>query len=202
MENRNYSESIHRGLENEGLARLTGAHRYSESNRRSGESDPSSAWLDFCEAVSGMLSQHQSGRYGHRHEESGYDRLLGRYRGQPRTSTGRFRRADTHHLDAIKEEISADLAEAWDMPQIAKRAVREAAELIEALERGEDFEAVKEFAELCILMKAVMEEISPEVVEEAECEAIEYWEKKVSQGKSRIGREEDSEEMRRMHHRR
>lgn len=201
MENRNYSESIHRGAESEGLSRLMGASRYSGGNsRKAEESDPASAWLDFCEAVSAMLSQNQSGRYGH--AESGYDRLMGRYRGQPRTSTGKFRKADTHHLDAIKEEISADLAEAWDMPQIAKRAVREGAELIEALERGEDFEAVKEFTELCILMKAVMEEISPEVVEEAECEAIEYWEKKVSQNKSRIGREEDSEEMRRMHRRR
>lgn len=201
METSFYSEDYRRGSDDNGMMQALGMTRYGR-NRKAGEMESGEAWMTFGEILSMLLDQSKS-RYGHR-RESEADRLLGRYRGQPRTSTGRFRKADTHHLDAIKEEISADLAEAWDMPQIAKRAVREGAELIEALERGEDFEAVKEFAELCILMKAVMEEISPEVVEEAEMEAIEYWEKKTKGDKvSFTGLGETSNDyMRRMHRRR
>ena len=62
---------------------------------------------------------------------------------------------------------------------LIEKAIKEASEFIQRATDGDEYEMFKEFAELCILMKAVAE-FMPEELEEKACEkALEYYSRKV-----------------------
>ena len=105
----------------------------------------------------------------------------GYYRGQPRTASGRFRRMRyAAEYESRKDEVAEALAEEWRPEDLAECAVKEASELIKAAAEKKNFEMFKEFAELCIIMKA-LGEFLPEGIEDAATEeAITYYERKTS----------------------
>jgi hypothetical protein len=113
------------------------------------------------------------------------------YRGQPRTASGRFRRM---HFAAEyanrKEEVAEALAEEWKPEDLAECAVKEASELIKAATEKKHFEMFKEFAELCIIMKALAEFLPEGIDEAATEEAITYYERKTGHHRSRNAFEE------------
>lgn len=103
-----------------------------------------------------------------------------RYRGQPRTSSGRFKKVRYGHdvTEMDKEEIGATLAHMHSQEWMIEKAIEEASEFIKAATKRDEYEMFKEFCELCVLMKGVAEFV-PEELEEQACEkALEYYAKK------------------------
>lgn len=126
-----------------------------------------------------------SSRYG---RYSGDNESM-RYRGQPRTSTGRFKRARYGHemeeIEECKEVVGAMLAETKGKDWLIQKAIKEAGEFIEAASDRDEYEMFKEFAELCILMKGVGGLIPEDLEEEAYRKALEYYSKKSEKMHSR-----------------
>lgn len=108
------------------------------------------------------------------------DEARARYRGQPRTSSGRFKRVRySHDEDCRKEDIGEALAEMFGYDYLVEKAIKEASELVTAAAQGKNYEMTKEFSELCIIMKGLAS-LMPEEVEEEACEeAADYYEKKL-----------------------
>jgi hypothetical protein len=102
-----------------------------------------------------------------------------RYRGQPRTASGRFRRMRFgHDCEAVKERIGAELAENHGKEWLIDKAVKEAGEFVKAAADGDEYQMFREFCELCIVMKGVAEFIPAELEEQACEKALEYYAKK------------------------
>jgi hypothetical protein len=140
-------------------------------NRRSYRSDASTPWEMFAEF---------SGTINSRHPEHGVDHSF--YRGQPRTSTGRFRRSmmrRSHEFESEKKRIAGMLAEQCDPEILLDKAIKEAGEFVTYAASGKPFEAMKEFAELAILVCAISEHLPEELTEAAEMEALDYYSNKV-----------------------
>lgn len=108
------------------------------------------------------------------------DERMARYRGQPRTSSGRFKSVRRSvDAESRKEDIGAALAEMFGYDYLVEKAIKEASELVTAASQGKNYEMTKEFAELCIIMKGLAS-LMPEEVEEEACEeAAEYYENKL-----------------------
>lgn len=116
------------------------------------------------------------------HDTSGYNWQKPehiRYRGQPRTASGRFRRMRYgHDCESVKERIGGELAESHGKEWLIEKATKEAGEFIKAAADRDEYQMFREFAELCIVMKGVAEFL-PEELEEQACEkALEYYSKK------------------------
>ena len=121
-------------------------------------------------------------RYGN--ESHGYSR----FRGQPRTASGRFKRMRfSQELEREKEMLAPELAEAYGFDELKECAIKEASELIKAATVGDEYAMFKEFGELCVIMKALEEEAPEGLPESAAEEAVEYYSRKVEH--SRCGRE-------------
>ncbi|MBQ4314599.1 MAG: hypothetical protein IJC21_04060 [Lentisphaeria bacterium] len=129
-----------------------------------------------------------SARYGRYGRYSG-DRETMRYRNQPRTSTGRFKRVRFGHgmedIEECKEMVGGMLAETKGKDWLIQKAIKEAGEFIEAASDRDEYEMFKEFAELCILMKGIGELIPEDLEEEACRKALEYYSKKTETMNSR-----------------
>lgn len=103
-----------------------------------------------------------------------------RYRGQPRTATGRFKRMRfSHELEREKEMLAPELAEAYGYDELKECAIKEASELIKAATEGDEYAMFKEFGELCVIMKALEEDAPEGLPESAAEEAVEYYSRKV-----------------------
>lgn len=101
------------------------------------------------------------------------------YRGQPRTASGRFRRMRfAAEYESRKDEVAEALAEEWNPEDLTECAIKEASELIKAATEKKHFEMFKEFAELCVIMKALSEFLPDGIEEAATEEAITYYERK------------------------
>lgn len=116
------------------------------------------------------------------HDTSGYDGWHHpehvRYRGQPRTASGRFKSRYGHDCEHVKERIGCELAETHGKEWLIEKATKEAGEFIKAAADRDEYQMFREFAELCIVMKGVAEFI-PEELEEQACEkALEYYSRK------------------------
>ena len=110
------------------------------------------------------------------------------YRGQPRTASGRFKRMRfSQEMEHEKEKIAPELAEMYGFDHLKECAIKEASELIKAATEGDEYAMFKEFAELCVIMKALEEEMPEGLPESAGVEAIEYYKRKI--GHSRFGHE-------------
>lgn len=156
--------------------------------RRSGE-----AWNALAEFAKRFMDEYypeESEEMMRRSNEYGmYRGMLGgmnhermRYRGQPRTSSGRFKRVrfgHEHDCESMKEKIGCALSESYDQDWLIEKAIKEASEFIQCAAEGDEYEMFKEFAELCILMKAVAEFMPEELEEKACSKALEYYAKKV-----------------------
>lgn len=136
----------------------------------------------------------------------GDDREMSRYRGQPRTSSGRFKRmrfSETFSDD--KERLAGMIADECEPEEIIEKVIKEASEVITAASSEKIYDMFKEFAELAILICAFAENLPEEMVNAAGDEAIEYWQRKFAH-RSRYGHSsmrysdgDYSEEMRRMY---
>ena len=133
--------------------------------------DASGPWEMFAE-FSGTLDNR-------RHDHS-------YYRGQPRTASGRFRRMMRYsrEFEDGKEKVAGELSEIYEPQELLEKAVKEASEFITYATSGKPFEAMKEFAELAILVCAISEHLPEDVTAAAEEEALEYYERKVERGGS------------------
>jgi hypothetical protein len=155
--------------------------------RRSGE-----AWNALAEFAKRFMDEYypdeaeemmrRSNEYGMHRDILGripYEKM--RYRGQPRTAGGRFKRVrfgHEHDCEGMKEKVGSMLAETYEQDWLIEKAIKEASEFIKCATEGDEYEMFKEFAELCILMKAVAE-FMPEELEEKACEkALEYYARK------------------------
>lgn len=127
------------------------------------------------------------GRYGDefgRYEDRMPENSYARYRGQPRTASGRFKRVRYSHgrendpLMRDGSQIGMMLASGHDQDWLIEKAIGEASEFIHAATKRDEYEMFKEFCELCILMKGVGEYV-PEELESQACEkALEYYARK------------------------
>lgn len=145
--------------------------------RRMYRSDASSPWEMFAE-FSGTLNNRRS------HTDDDWEDHA-YYRGQPRTASGRFRRMMrySHEFEEGKKRVAGELAEICQPDELLEKAIKEAGEFITYAASGKAFEAMKEFAELAILVCAVAEYLPEDVTEAAEMEALEYYERKVEHGR-------------------
>jgi len=110
------------------------------------------------------------------------DREHSFYRGQPRTSSGRYRRSmmrRSHEFDLRKREIAELLAEKYEPEELLDKAIKEAGEFVTYAASGKPYEAMKEFAELALLVCAISDFLPEELTEGAEMEALDYYERKV-----------------------
>lgn len=108
-------------------------------------------------------------------------RERGRYRGQPRTSSGRFKRVRfgrERDCEMEKEEVGAALAHSHGREWMIEKAIEEASEFITAATKDDEYKMFKEFCELCVLMKGVAEFVPAEIEERACEKALEYYSRK------------------------
>ena len=142
--------------------------------RRSHMDDASGPWEMFAEFSGTLNNRRSSGDW----EDHSY------YRGQPRTASGRFRRMmrSSREFESGKEKIAGELSEIYEPQELLEKAVKEASEFITYATSGKPFEAMKEYAELAILVCAISEHLPEDVTEAAEMEALEYYERKVERG--------------------
>lgn len=154
----------------------------SYSSRRPGE-----AWTALAEFAKRFMEDYYPEEHMRRVSEwDRYDNEFARYRGQPRTRTGRFKKMrymrrgrECHEdIEQCKEMVGGMLAETYGEDWIIEKAIKEASEFIEAAVKGDDYEMFKEFAELCILMKGAAEFIPEDLEEEACRKALEYYARK------------------------
>ena len=126
----------------------------------------------------GNMTENFAGSVRYGNDPGGYS--YSRYSGQPRTASGRFRRMRfSHEMEREKEELAPMLAHSFGYDELKDKAIKEASEIIKAATECDEYAMLKEFAELCIVMKAFAE-ILPEGMEEAAVEeAIEYYSHKV-----------------------
>lgn len=163
----NYSEGMTSPVhytDGEAMIRYDAPHDYGAKLNRYSHAGNESPWMVVAEIFGGM---------GGRGEMS-------RYRGQPRTSTGRFksmRFADTFEPD--KERLASMIAEEYEPEEIIEKVVKEASEVITAASSEKIYDMFKEFAELAIVMCAFAEHLPEEMVNAAGEEALEYWHRKV-----------------------
>lgn len=163
-----YNESMHGGNEAVGMT------RYGDSTMRTAHEgnnwDGAGEMLDRFKADG--IEMH---RYGN--EPGGHS--YSRYRGQPRTASGRFRRMRfSHELEKEKEELAPVLAEMYGYDHLKDCAIKEASEVIKAATEGDEYAMLKEFSELCVIMKAFAELIPEDIEERAAEEAVEYYSRK------------------------
>lgn len=164
----NYSEGMTSPVhytEGESMIRYDAPHDYGAKLNRYSHAGNESPWMVVAEIFGGM---------GSRGGE------MSRYRGQPRTSTGKFksmRFADTFEPD--KERLASMIAEEYEPEEIIEKVVKEASEVITAASSEKIYDMFKEFAELAIVMCAFAEHLPEEMVNAAGEEALEYWHRKV-----------------------
>jgi phosphoribosyl-ATP pyrophosphohydrolase len=177
-------------VESGDMVRYDAPHEYGMKHNRYSRADGESPWMVVAEIFGGM------GKHGE----------MSRYRGQPRTSSGRFKRmrfAETFETD--KEQLAAMIAEEYEPEEIAEKIVKEASEVITAASSEKIYDMFKEFAELAIVMCAFAEHLPEEMVNAAGEEALEYWQRKVGHsaryghGMMRYSDGDYHEEMRRMY---
>ena len=105
-----------------------------------------------------------------------------RYRGQPRTSTGRFKSMRYSHeheaCEMDKREIGSMLAHTHGRDWMIEKAIKEASEFIAAASKEDEYEMFKEFCELCVIMKGFAEFVPAELEEQACEKALAYYAKK------------------------
>lgn len=152
-------------------------------HHRSRRSDASTPWEMFAEF---------SGTINNRRSESDWnegEHMF--YRGQPRTASGRYRRMmrRSRQFEENKEHIADMLAEQCDPESLLDKAIKEAGEFVTYAASGKPFEAMKEFAELAILVCAISEHLPEDLTEAAEMEALDYYERKIEH--SRYGHSMD-----------
>lgn len=144
---------------------------YGHSRR---EHDAATPWEMYAEFA---------GTINNRRMDDGYeDKEHSFYRGQPRTASGKFRRSMmrySHEFEEGKERVAGMLAEECEPEELLDKAIKEAGEFVTYAISGKPFEAMKEFAELAILVCAIAEHLPEELTEAAEMEALEYYERKV-----------------------
>lgn len=170
MEN-SYNESMHNGGE------MGGMTRYHHNSMRAAHENN---WDGPAEMVDRFRADGiDMNRYG---GERSF------YRGQPRTASGRFKRMRfSQEMEHEKEMIAPELAEMYGFDNLKECAIKEASELIKAATEGDEYAMFKEFAELCVIMKALEEEMPEGLPESAGVEAVEYYKRKI--GHSRFGHE-------------
>lgn len=163
-----YSENIHGENEAVGMTRYNNSMRAAhENNRWDGPAD----MLDRFNADGVDLS-----RYGN--EPGGHS--FSRYRGQPRTASGRFKRMRfSQEMEHEKEQLAPVLAEVYGYDHLKECAIKEASELIKAATEGDEYTMVKEFSELCVIMKAFSELLPESIEERAGEEAVNYYKRKM-----------------------
>lgn len=163
----NYNEGSTNGMStggsgsgNNGMMRYGGRSRHS-----SAEEGP---WEVVAEMIAPFINRYD------KDEEARYSRR------QPRTSTGRFKRMRfSREMEDDKEEIASMLAREYGREELLDKAIKEASELIKCASENKEYEVLREFSELCIVVKAFAEFL-PEDLEEQACEeAVEYYERKV-----------------------
>ena len=167
---------------------------YREDIARIGhEYAPGEKWNAFAEFMRRLVEEY----YPEEHHRRSYRRSDGgnmfyeredmipghehsRYRGQPRTSSGRFKSRYGRHSDieSGKEEVGAMLAHTHGREWIIEKAIKEASEFIQAATKEDEYEMFKEFSELCILMQGAAEFIPADLEEEACRKALEYYSRK------------------------
>lgn len=171
----NYSEGMTSPVhytDGEAMIRYDAPHDYGAKLNRYSHAGNESPWMVVAEIFGGM-----GGRGGE----------MSRYRGQPRTSTGRFksmRYADT--FESEKEHLAATIAEECEPEELLEKIIKESSEVITAASSEKIYDVFKEFAELAILICAFAEHLPDEMVNAAGDEALEYWERKFTH-KSRRG---------------
>lgn len=146
--------------------------------RRSGE-----AWNALAEFAKMFMDEYYPDDENVRRSYNRYEHAphYSRYRGQPRTASGRFKRVSFGHenpCEMEKEEIGAALAHSHGQEWLVEKAIEEASEFIKAATKRDEYEMFKEFCELCVLMKGVAELIPEDLEEQACAKALEYYSKK------------------------
>ena len=136
------------------------------SNRRARHSGEEGPWEVIAEMVAPFINHYDG-------EDVRYSR------NQPRTSTGRFKRMRySHELEGEKEEVAMQLAREFGREELLDKAIKEASELIKCASENKTYEVLREFSELCIVVKAFAEFV-PEDLEEQACEeALDYYARK------------------------
>lgn len=109
-------------------------------------------------------------RFEHEYESGDYPERGGSYRHQ---SYGYARHSSDQQLDEAKEKIGEALGRRLDENELKCLIVKEAASLIKKLSECEDYEALKEFNELCLAMKGYAYALPEELEIQAKHEAIE-----------------------------
>lgn len=151
-------------VESGDMVRYDAPHEYGMKHNRYSHAAGESPWMVVAEIFGGM------GKHGE----------MSRYRSQPRTSTGRFKRmrfAETFETD--KEHLAVMIAEEYEPEEIAEKIVKEASEVITAASSEKIYDMFKEFAELAIVICAFAEHLPEDMVNAAGEEALEYWSRKV-----------------------
>lgn len=110
---------------------------------------------------------------GNREDNSDYD--YERYSGRDDSSyrsRRRSRYASEERIHEAKERIGQVVGRELDDEEIKCLIIKEAASLIKKISECEDYEALKEFNELCMAMKGYAENLPEELEEQAKEEAI------------------------------
>ena len=162
--NPNNLDSSNRSGNDGGMMRYGNSAMGSRRVRHAGEEGP---WEVIAEMVAPFIDRYDG-------EDVRYSR------NQPRTSTGRFKRMRyAHELEGEKEEVAMQLAREFEREELLDKAIKEASELIKCASENKPYEVLREFSELCIVVKAFAEFV-PEDLEEQACEeALDYYARKV-----------------------
>lgn len=161
--NENSTGSMNNGGSNRGSNDMM---RYSGRLRHSSEGE--GPWEVVAEMIAPFINRYD------RDEEARYSRR------EPRTSTGRFKQMRfSREMESDKDEVAAMLAREYGREELLDKAIKEASELIKCASENKEYEVLREFSELCIVVKAFAEFV-PEDLEEQACEeAVEYYGRKV-----------------------
>ena len=158
--------------------------RVGDSGHRSHAKHSGEAWnalADFAKKFMDEYYPEDEEMHRSYHRYAGDEIEHERYRGQPRTSSGRFKRMRYSHerdCEMDKEEIGSMLAHTHGREWMIEKAIKEASEFIAAASKEDEYEMFKEFCELCVIMKGFAEFVPAELEEQACEKALSYYAKK------------------------
>lgn len=158
----------------------SGGHGYASRH-------PGEAWKALAEFAKRFMdeyypeSEHREHMYraDDHYDERWYHPEHIRYRGQPRSANGRFKRVRYgHECEQDKEQVGSELAHMHGQEWLIEKAIKEAGEFIKAAADQDEYQMFREFCELCIVMEGVAEFVPAELEEQACEKALEYYSKK------------------------
>ena len=156
------------GVQNDGEATHYSGGRYSDSRSQGMDNSSRRGYARRLEYNERGLGGYPANR--EYNPDYDYDRDSGRessYR-----SRRRSRYASEDKMHEAKERIGEIVGHELDDEEIKCLIIKEAASLIKKISECEDYEALKEFNELCMAMKGYSENLPEELEEQAKEEAI------------------------------